>query len=126
MTEKQANKILLDFKKSLEDLLPDNGKNIGLLWLCLKEIFEELMFSDRTRMPRRALSRRRKNDHNFDNVLAICNTSVKLCRKKDLDNLLSAFGYMNAQLFQIHSDVQNARRKITSIMSRISDNLPDE
>lgn len=126
MTEKQTNKILLDFRNSIENLLTENEKTVGLLWLCLKEIFENLMFNDNTKMPKGSLSRREKKVHNFDNILANCHTTVRLCKNKDLENLLTAFGYMDAQLFQIQSDVQNARGKIKSIMKRISDKLPDE
>lgn len=120
MTEIQVNKILENYKKALENLLPNNEKQVGLLWLCLKEVFEELMFADNTKLSRIALSKRNKKETNLDNILAICNTSIQLCNKKDLDNLSTAFGHMDAKLFQIHLDVQNARRKINSIMDKIN------
>ena len=126
MTERQVNKILENYRKSLENLLPNNEKQIGLLWLCLKEIFEELMFADNTKLPGRALSKRNKKEDNFDNILAICDTSIKLCNEKNLDSLSTGLGHMDAKLFQIHLDVQNARRKITTIMNKIVDKLPDE
>ena len=126
MTEKQTNKILLNLRNSLESLFSKNDKTIGLFWLCLKEIFENLMFNDNTKMPKGALSRREKKGLNLDNILANCKTSAWLCKNRDLENLLTAFGHMDAQLFQIQSDVQNARGKLNIIMKRISDKLPDE
>lgn len=126
MTEKQANKVLADYKKSLEELIPERKKQIGLLWLCLKEILEELMYKDKTKLPRKALSKRSKRELNFDNILAICNTSVDLSRKNNLEDLSTALAYMDVSLFQIHSDIQNARRKISSIRNNIGNKLSDK
>ena len=126
MTERQTYKILDDFKNSFKKLLPERKEQTELLWLCLKEMFEQIMYYDKTIFPKTSIAFRNKKAHNFDNILAICRTSIKLSKKGDLDNLLSALGHMDAQLFQIQLDAQNARKKVTSIMNKISDKLPDD
>ncbi|MCI0715529.1 MAG: hypothetical protein L0Y77_04305 [Chlorobi bacterium] len=126
MTKKQTSKILNDFKKNLGNLVPERKDQIQSLWLSLFQIYDELMYLDLTKMPKDSLSRRSKRKINLDNVLAICFSSIKLSKKKDLDNLISAFGHMDAQLFQIHLDALNARKKVTSIMNKIADMMPED
>src|SRR5437588_13010267 len=109
MTKNQTEKILTDFKKSLEGSLPETKKQIGMLWLCISEIFEEMIYLDKSKLPKKSLSKRNKKEINFDNILQICITSVKLLNKNDFESLLTSFGNMDAKLFDIENNAHKAR-----------------
>lgn len=123
--EKKVHQILNNFKQDLERLLPNYKKQIGTLSLCLFEIFEELIFSDRTKLPDNALSKRKKGELNLDNILEICKSSINLLSRNDLYTLSSAFGHMDAKLFDIENNAHEARKKITIIMNKIADKIPE-
>lgn len=110
---------MFELKKVLPRMLPKKTKDISISILCIQEIYEYMLFDkDTTRSFERL-------GVGLSNVLKLCQDSLKLAKKNDLDTLLQALAFIKVRLYDVSNNAKLARQKINLIMNRIDGMITD-